>query len=208
VLDLGGNRGRFAQEVQRRWGAQCVSVEANPALCANWPAGNPVINAAVSGRAGTVTFYLSDNSEGGSLFATTREHNGGQLQVPALSLDQIVEAMGSGDIALAKFDIEGAEIDVLLHASDAALRRFEQISVEFHDCSVADVSEADVQKVKSRLAECGFDAVSFSRRNTDVLFINRRAGLASRLELTWLRYVVRNCRGLTRVIRRMLVAQP
>jgi hypothetical protein len=42
VLDLGGNRGEFARKVQQRWGARCLSVEANPALCAAWSAVKPV----------------------------------------------------------------------------------------------------------------------------------------------------------------------
>ena len=58
--------------------------------------------------------------------------------------------------------------------------------------------------MKRRLHALGFSSISFSRRNTDVLFINKSVGLVTDLEIEWLRYVVRNMRGARRVARRLL----
>jgi phenylalanyl-tRNA synthetase alpha subunit len=156
-------------------------------------------------QAGLVKFYVSSNSEASSLFPTAVERDLYCVQVPAMSLDQILEAAGASRIALVKVDIEGAEIDVLLRSHEATLRCFDQISVEFHDFAMASISGANVEEVKARLQALGFDSVSFSRRNTDVLFLNRRASLITRLELQWLRHFVRNWRGAGRVARRWLV---
>jgi FkbM family methyltransferase len=202
VLDLGGNQGEFARQVQLRWGVRCLSVEANPLLCATWSGGNDVINAAVTGRPGAVDFYVCDNSEMSSLYPTSRAAS--RMQVLAMTLDQVMEACPSSTAALVKVDIEGAEIEALLGASEATLQRCQQISVEFHDFALPEIGTDDVERVKRRLHGLGFRSISFSRRNTDVLFIGKSAGLVTQLEMEWLRHVVRNLRGARRVVRRTL----
>jgi FkbM family methyltransferase len=204
VLDLGGNQGEFARQVQARWGVRCLSVEANPELCATWSAGNEVTNAAVTDRSGVVDFYLCDNAESSSLFEPTIGQATSRVEVPALTLDQILEGSRSGTAALVKVDIEGAEIQALMGASETTLRACQQISVEFHDFALAEVTSDDVERVKHRLHALGFSSISFSRRNTDVLFIAKSAGLMTQLEMEWLRHVVRNVLGAKRVARRML----
>lgn len=204
MLDLGGNRGEFARQVRLRWGVRCLSIEANPSLCAAWSGGNEVINAAISGRPGIVDFYLSENSESSSLFSRSTGGSISCVQVPAMTLDQAMEASRSRNAALVKLDIEGAEIEALMGASEATLRGFQQISVEFHDFVLPEIGTGDVERVRQRLHALDFRSISFSRRNTDVLFINKNAGLVSDLEVAWLRHVIRNLRGAGRVARRML----
>ena len=204
MLDLGGNRGEFARQVQHRWGSRCLSIEANPLLCEAWSADNEVINAAVAGRAGIVDFYLSSNSQGSSLFQRPNTCPTSSVQVPAMTLEQVMEASGSKSAALVKMDIEGAEIETLLEASETTLRGFQQISVEFHDFVLPQINKEDVEQIKRRLHALGFCSISFSRRNTDVLFINRSAGLVTEMEIEWLRHVVRNMRGAHRVAQRLL----
>lgn len=202
MVDLGGNRGEFARQTQHRWSVRCLSVEANPSLCQNWSAGNQVINAAVSATSGFVEFYVCENSESSSLF--DRGSAQARVQVPAMTLEQVVDKTGAAEISLVKIDIEGAEIESLLTANEDALRRIQQITVEFHDFALPEISPDDIARVKQRLHALGFWSVSFSRRNTDVLFINRNAGLVTWLEMMWIRYVVRNLRGAMRVGRRFI----
>jgi len=190
--------------VQRLWGVRCISVEANPSLCARWTAGNEVINAAVANRSGDLEFYVHANIESSSLFRQPALGPAALARVPAMTLDEVMEISHSTHVALVKVDIEGAETEVLMGASETALQACGQISVEFHDFSLPEISAEDVERVKSRLHELGFFSVSFSRGNTDVLFINRSGGLTTRLEREWLRHVVRNFRGARRVVRRML----
>jgi len=204
VLDLGGHQGEFARQVQLRWGVRCMSIEANPLLCAAWSGGNEVINAAVAGRPGTVDFYLCDNSESSSLFHRPTSRSTSRVRVLAMTLDQVMEASRSSIAALVKVDIEGAEIEALMGASEATLRGYQQISIEFHDFALPEIGTDDVERVRHRLHVLGFYSISFSRQNTDVLFIDKSAGLVTELEMKWLRHVVRNVRGARRVARRML----
>ena len=203
VLDLGANHGKFARQIQSRWGVRCLSIEANPSFCKAWRNENEVINAAVAGRPGVVDFYLYENSESSSLFQRRTEDPTTCVQVPAMTLGQIMGASQSRMAALVKVDIEGAEIEALMGASDATLEQFQQISVEFHDFALPEIS-AGVERVVHRLHALGFCSISFSRRNTDVLFINRTPGLVTDLEIVWLRHVIRNVRGARRVAQRML----
>jgi hypothetical protein len=163
-----------------------------------------VINAAVAGRPGTVDFYLGDNNESSSLFQPETCRPTARVQVPAMTFDEVMEASRSSRTALVKVVIEGAEIQALMSASEATLRRCEQISVEFHDSALPEIGTDDVEHVKKRLHGLGFCSISFSRKNTDVLFINKSAGLVTQLEMEWLRHVVRNLRGARRVVRRVL----
>jgi FkbM family methyltransferase len=204
VLDLGANQGEFARQIQSRWGVRCLSIEANPSICIAWSYETYVINAAVAGRPGVVDFFQYENSENSSLFQRRTESPTTCVQVPAMTLAQIMSASQSRMAALVKVDIEGAEIEALMGASDATLERFQQISVEFHDFALPEISAGDVERVKHRLHALGFCSISFSQRNTDVLFINRTLGLVTDLEIVWLRHVVRNVRGARRVAQRML----
>jgi hypothetical protein len=121
-----------------------------------------------------------------------------------MTFDQVMEASRSSTAALVKVDIEGAEIQTFMGASETTLRRCQQISVEFHDFALPEISTDDVERVKHRLHGLGFCSIAFSRKNTDVLFVDKRAGLVTQLEMEWLRHVVRNLRGAKRVARRVL----
>jgi FkbM family methyltransferase len=200
VIDLGANRGDFARKIESRWGALCICVEPNPALCAMWSGPNGVINAAISASNGETGFFISANSEGSSIY----EHGATEesISVHTLTLESLMQQVGIAQADLVKLDVEGAEIEVLMQVSDATLKRLRQVTVEFHDFAVPHITAEDVARVKSRMDEAGFWSISFSARNTDVLFINRSAGVLGPLEYYWVAYVVRNVLGLGRRLRR------
>ena len=84
-------------------------------------------------------------------------------------------------------------------STDAELRRFRQITVEFHDFLYPQLS-ARVALAKRRIGRAGFRRIDFSLDNTDVLFV--RVDALSWLAWFWLRHVVRNWRGLRRRLAR------
>ena len=75
-----------------------------------------------------------------------------------------------------------------------------QITVEFHDFIYRDLREPVLQ-IRNRMADIGFWVVPFSLDNSDVLFINRKAGVST-AEITYLRNIVRYGKGLQRRLNR------
>jgi hypothetical protein len=93
-------------------------------------------------------------------------------------------------IDLVKVDIEGAECCMFEEASDSALQRVAQFSVEFHDFIWPELRER-VIRVKSRLRSLGFRSINFSLDDTDVLFLNRTVldiGLCADVHLRAIKY--------------------
>jgi FkbM family methyltransferase len=190
-VDLGANRGAFASKAERDLGlSPLLLVEANPGLVNALTASGHrnVRHCAVSSRSGAVALNLAENDEGSSV-KTLPEQSSlgcvavGSVQVPAVTLETLLESIAPSKIDLLKVDIEGAEVDVLLSAPDAVLQRFAQISVEFHCHPVFGFGgAAEVQLVISRMKGLGFDCISFNSMLTDVLFVNHRALRLSRYE--------------------------
>jgi FkbM family methyltransferase len=75
------------------------------------------------------------------------------IEVPLLTLEQIVAQNAVDDGAILKMDCEGHEYDIILAASDKTLQKFDQIQIEYH---------FGYRNLKARLEECGFN-VSFTR---------------------------------------------
>ena len=120
--------------MQNRWGVRCLSIEANPSLCAVWNCESEVINAAVAGQPGTVDFFICNNSESSSLFERLTVQPISCVQVTAMTLEQI---LGNCDRTRLRWSswtlrvprsksVPGSERHVYSG-------RFQQISVEFHD---------------------------------------------------------------------------
>jgi FkbM family methyltransferase len=204
ILDLGANQGEFAERIYSRFGVHCISVEANAALCKAWKRPNGVIHAAIAAHDGEMDFFISENTESSSIFKQCNTGVKSQIRVRTLTLQTLMRRADITHVDLVKMDIEGAEIEVLSNASDETLMSLRQISVEFHDFALPEVTPVDVARVKERLHALGFWSVSFSRRATDVLFINRRAELLSQHEYLWLTHVVRHLLGAGRAVNRLV----
>jgi FkbM family methyltransferase len=207
VLDLGANMGDFARQIESRWDARCLCVEANPALCAQWDAPGEVINAAVAGYDAEIDFLISTNAEASSFYENGQLPRENRVKIRALTLESVMTHAVIANASLVKMDIEGAEIDVLTRVSAAGLSRCQQISVEFHDFCLPNITAYDVARVKRRMHEAGFWCISFSCRNTDVLFVNKQANVLSWYEYVWIAYVIRYVLGLGRMLRRWTAGQ-
>ena len=130
VLDVGANRGQFAQEL-RNWGytGRIISVEPVPAVFtelaaaaapdANWTA----VHAAVSSSAGVVTIHVAGNGGASSSVLPMLESHRvaapeanyvGSVDVDAVTLDSLIsDRARPNDSIFLKLDVQGFESEVL-----------------------------------------------------------------------------------------------
>ena len=121
------------------------------------------------------------------------------------SLGRFLAETGLQAADLLKVDIEGAELDLFDAATVAELRCFRQITAEFHDFLWPEQATR-VARAKRHLVLAGFRRIDFSLDSSDVLFV--RADSLSPPAWLWLRYIVRNWRGLRRRAARILTRPP
>ena len=203
IIDLGMNEGNFACDMQQKYKCAVLGVEANPTLVPKIASSATLrpLNYAVSQFEGELSFYIDpNNSEASSL--TPPEGDCTKVVIPSITLPALLAFGGVEQIDLLKIDIEGAEIPLLLNTPAETLLKAKQICVEFHAFLGHD-SFHDIQGVIARMDEIGFDAIDFSRRYEDVLFINRqsiRLRQSDKLLLKLDKYRL----GLKRMVRRRL----
>jgi FkbM family methyltransferase len=187
VLDLGANVGKFATLITERYPCRCVAVEPAPNEFRQIPSDARIQahNLAVCGQPGEVVLNLTANSECNSLGKVPGHNYTDSVRVRAVTLDDALKLVSADQVSLLKLDIEGSEIDVLGTADPAVLRRFDQITVEFHDCYDM-TPEPVVRDTIRKVRDAGFHVLCFyrgPRRHIDVLFVNR-------LRMGTLRYAV------------------
>jgi FkbM family methyltransferase len=182
-VDFGGNRGAFSQAAEARFGLKpALIVEANPELARKLRenAGWTVENCAVSSRDGVLSFNIAANDEGSSILALPDQSAlgctaVGTVSVQSRTLESLAAALPPGPIDLLKVDIEGAEVEVLLTSPESVLRRFSQITVEFHcDPVFGFGGRAEVERVIARMRSLGFECLWFDFTFRDVLFVHHR----------------------------------
>ncbi len=143
VLDLGANGGGFPLLLGAlgHTFTRLVCIELNPNTCArlafnigsNLGREHLVLNAAVAAADGVLeqTFTLGSVSER----AVPAGPPGAKPErVPLLTFDEIVRRGGfANGIDLCKFDVEGAEFEVLFGSSANSLRQCRHVLLELHD---------------------------------------------------------------------------
>src|SRR5262249_40815385 len=159
---------------------------------------------AICGKTGPLEFHIDTNDLASSLHKAPQSKEVDVVTVRGVRLEDFTQELGLKTVSLLKMDIEGAEIEVLDSCSDAFLKSIPQLTIEFHDfCGM--VSRAEVQRVVARLQRLGFFYVRMSRvGNQDTLFINQDLCRISTWERLYIKYLVRNWRGLKRVVQRRL----
>ena len=191
IIDAGAHRGEFGLALLESAGnGSVLFVEANPALAETIPTGanTSVFNVALGSSQETSARFFVDgaNAEASRIGGAAGRSSGGTVvTVEQSSLGALLSRTGLEQVDVLKLDVEGAEIAVLLEASDDLLRRIDQITIEFHDfCGF--VSRRDVMSVQRRLRGLGFTRVRGSKpwRNDDVLFVGdavvKRMGVLER----------------------------
>jgi FkbM family methyltransferase len=202
IVDLGAHRCEFSQEISKQFGSRCFAVEAAPSLFSEI-ANNERITCfhyAMAGTDGELQFNISEDPEGSSI----KDHFAGkltkQVTVPCRTLKTFLAENRIERVDLLKVDIEGAEVDLLAATPPEIFQKINQISVEFHDFS-GSISLDDVARTRLLLERNGFVAIRFSMNNMNWLFVHpERLGL-NWFQVMFIKYGLRNARGLARKLR-------
>ena len=128
VLDVGAHLGVYTAVALRRGAAQVVAIEAEPVnagclaktFAAEIASGRVVLVPAAAWESeGTLTFHVRNNSLTGSVTF----NKGRPVEVPATTLDLIVERNHLSRVDLIKMDIEGGE-RYALRGAEQTIARF------------------------------------------------------------------------------------
>lgn len=195
IIDLGANLGLFSRDMKSRFGGQYFLVEANPILVEKIRSQGEfsVWGNAIASKAGTVSFNVSKNDTGSSMLTLPKESIWNAvlektIEVPSITLDQLLQLTGNTRIDLLKMDIEGAEIEVIPSISKTLLDRIGQMTVEFHSDPMFGFNLIEeVEKTMAYLQQNGFWCMDFSEgTRCNVLFINRRIySMPWRMQMMW-----------------------
>jgi len=98
-----------------------------------------LVEAAVAGRDGEITWFFDEENPGGSgLFAD----KGIPSQVKIHSFSEVIESI-TQPILLVKIDIEGSEYDLLQDANEAIWQKIPALSLELHNDPAGKVTRKD-----------------------------------------------------------------
>jgi FkbM family methyltransferase len=135
IVDLGSHIGASLIAFHARWPrAKLLGAEPDPAVFArlreNVRALGDVIvrNVAVAGQDGTVAFYVWRDAWGSSMFPSERASE--RIDVPAVTLRELLRDAGVAHVGLLKLNIEGAELGVIRSFEDWP--SVDQLVVEWH----------------------------------------------------------------------------
>jgi FkbM family methyltransferase len=204
VLDLGVHKGEFATWITEHFGCWIYGAEVDPAYYYDFGRHKKirVFSCAVGGKSGSAVLKRASR-KCSTIFAGAFEAEN-SCTVRVVGFEDFLSCAGLGKrnlIDLVKVDIEGAECSMFEEASDSALLRVAQFSVEFHDFIWPELRER-VIRVKSRLRSLGFRSINFSLDDTDVLFLNRTVldiGLCADVHLRAIKYA----NGIKRIAERI-----
>lgn len=200
TVDLGANRGVFAEAIAKRFGCVVHAVEPVPDLHQRLLEIDSIEAHAdcLAPVEEMVELHLPQESDA-TLYP--QSETGSTIRVPGETLEGFIQKFAAPEIDLLKLDVEGAELPALEETPPELLLLARQITVEFHDWQRPQNSSR-VRTVQERLRAIGFYSIRFSANNGDVLFI--RKDLINWAEYLYLALYVRNARGAWRVLRRQL----
>ncbi len=143
IVDIGAGLGDFAISVARRFPQSRVDAyEPLPnsfALLKENMKLNGVGNISafpisVNGHEGVVEMHAPSSEPAHSLtMPAATSPVLGSMQVPTISLDQVIDRLESGRCDYLKLDCEGSEYEILFNVSPATLQRIQHICLEYHD---------------------------------------------------------------------------
>lgn len=168
VLDIGGNQGRFSSGIISNFGCTIACYEPDPHACIcieNYIKHDKftLVKKAVAGSSGRRNFYSCLPMSGGnSLLPGSREwgknpHTETVYEVDVESLENALAPFEKID--LLKMDCEGAEIEAILNTTENALKKCNQITIEFHDFCFKQLTLQDVMFCVDKLKNIGFETL-------------------------------------------------
>jgi FkbM family methyltransferase len=160
-----------------------------------------VVHAAIVGKdkRATVIFTRSMDPESSSVFREWSAPHGiaERVSVAPLDFSDVLTRLG-GPLDLVKFDVEGAEIEILDGAKESDLAFCRQLTVEFHD-KRPPFTRHDVDRVCRRMRAQGFAIVVANwPKVDDVLFVNVKMLPAHQRIVTHFRVAIANCLFIVR----------
>jgi FkbM family methyltransferase len=170
-------RGEFSEEVVKRWPrAHVYAIEPSPAMHSELERlpDKSLYKTALGAKKGSSVFHINSSSIASSATWVMEGHIA-TVEVPTITLSDVMDATGTEPIELVKMDIEGAKIEILKTLPEKYLSRIWQLSVEYHDFLCPEHA-AEIAVIDKRLSAAGFSKVNFSwPKNLDILYFKRRA---------------------------------
>jgi FkbM family methyltransferase len=175
VIDAGANVGEISLIVSRLIGesGRVYSFEVSPKtlprlrrnIALNRAQNIEVVEAAVCGSDGPLTFYLGQGADSGSSsLSQPHDYTGDHLTVPGMRLDTFVRSRSISQIDLIKLDIEGAELDALQGAEALLSEEKPPIIVfEYHE-QVSSRAGWTIEDVRVYLDSFGLELRSLRER--------------------------------------------
>jgi len=176
VVDLGANRGDFANWVADRFGSEVCGIEPDPEVYSLIKQSEAVrvLPYAVGGSNSSAVLKTRPRTCS-TLFDGVFESEA-RFPVEVFTFETLISLFGLAErdrIDMVKVDVEGAEVPMFETAPDELLSRVAQFTVEFHSFIWPELSPR-VSAIKGRLSSLGFRVINFSFDDTDVLFLNRK----------------------------------
>lgn len=150
-IDAGAYDGDTIRSFRRHFSCpgKVVAIEADPrnfvqlqAFLESTPGEHVAHNAAVGGKSGFLRFDATGNM-------AARLSPDGQLQVPCQTLEYFMQ--GLSDPCYIKFDVEGAETEILKNSVDLLSRRMPMLAVSIYHCPM------DLIDIPLMLRRIGYD---------------------------------------------------
>lgn len=133
---------------------------------------------AVSGQAGTLLLKTATGLSGQHTTAAPVERSVTEaVSVTAVTLDQIFADLGLDRCDFLKIDCEGAEFEILFHASGETLRRIRHVAMEYHD-GVTPYSHDDLIRFFEKNGFRVWNRPSPAHRHLGFLFASNRLASA------------------------------
>mgnify|MGYP006304052371 CR=1 FL=1 len=180
ILDIGANAGYFSLNMFYHFpGARILAFEPVPYnfdILRDYQQQFPdfdwqVFQEAVSGENSTLTLSLS-KLDGYTTMASVFESDSRthQLEVPAHSLQSLMEREQVNHIDLLKLDCEGAEYEILYRAPDEILERVGNMSIETHE---GPKDDENLPALQAYLEEKGFATQALEEGKYSYLWARR-----------------------------------
>lgn len=140
VLDIGANIGLFTELALKKGASQVVSVELNENainIFEKIHSGKEnvkLVKKAVYDKTGEVEIYTDpNNSLVGSVFQNHTSGLSESVNVPSISINDLISEFELEEVDFVKIDVEGSEYAIFDGMSDETLDKINNIILEFHD---------------------------------------------------------------------------
>ena len=163
IVDLGACQGEFIDEIIKNYKVKkAVLVEPNPTNFSklNYDQSSiTCLNMAIkSGEKQKIKFIEDlDSPYNGSLIFDYFDNQKIHL-IETVNLSEIYKILDNTKIDILKIDIEGAEYDLLINATDEELLACNQITVEFHDFLDTNYRSLNIE-IHKRMLSLGFGVI-------------------------------------------------